>query len=399
MKDTAAAPSPADFVRAIAPITPETFFAEYFEKKHLVVRRQDPAYYADLLTVADIDRVLTQTMVGGDEMQLVKLGKALEADDYVMPSGFIDPVRVVRHFDEGSTMVLPGLQKRVPALAAYCRALETVFSCDLQTNIYFTPDNAQGFKTHYDSHDVIVLQVHGSKTWNIYESPLKLPLRSQAFKPEGFEAGALIDSFTLHAGDMAYVPRGVVHDARATDEISLHITTGLLAPRWIDLLVEAVSELALEDPAFRHSVPPGYANEGFERAEARTVFQNLLTRAMAGIDPDRTLDGFAHEYRRRRVPVVPGQLFQLFESEAIEPGTPVQRRPDLIYAIKVDGDEVALSVYGAEIVFPAHVEGALREALLLPDFVVGDLKADLDEAGQAVMMRRLVREGVFAIAG
>ncbi|MCW1404382.1 hypothetical protein OKA06_19595 [Novosphingobium sp. MW5] len=86
---------------------------------------------------------------------------------------------------------------------------------------------------------------------------------------------------------------------------------------------------------------------------------------MAGIDPDRTLDGFAHEYRRRRVPVVPGQLFQLFESEAIEPGTPVQRRPDLIYAIKVDGDEVALSVYGAEIVFPAHVEEALREALLL----------------------------------
>ncbi|MCL4675526.1 MAG: hypothetical protein KJZ59_05775, partial [Pararhodobacter sp.] len=77
----------------------------------------------------------------------------------------------------------------------FCRALESVLSCDLQTNIYLTPDNAQGFRTHYDSHDVIVLQTHGSKTWNIYESPLELPLRSQAFDPQGFTPGKIIDTF------------------------------------------------------------------------------------------------------------------------------------------------------------------------------------------------------------
>ncbi len=399
MKDNSRAPGPVDFAQAIAPITPEVFFAEYFEKKHLVVRRQDPGYYRDLLTVADIDRVLTTQMIPGEELQLVNNGRAIETPDYVMPSGFVDPVRVVRHFSEGSTAVLPGLQKRLPNLAAYCRALETVFCVDLQTNIYFTPDNAQGFRTHYDSHDVIVLQVHGSKTWKIYESPLELPLRSQAFSPEGFVPGKLIDTFVLHAGDMAYVPRGVVHDAIATEEISLHITTGLLTQTWLDLMVEAIAELALDDPAFRRAIPPGHANPGFDRTGARQTFRDLLARAADKIDPDRTLDGFAEEFRRRRGPVVPGQLFQLFGAEAIAPGTEVCRRPDLIHAISLRDDEVVLSVYGAEIAFPAHCEVSLRDALARPGFRVGDLAGDLDEEGQAVMLRRLVQEGVFYTPG
>jgi Cupin superfamily protein. len=398
MKDNQDPSTRVDFDRVIAPISRAEFFETYFEKKHLVIRRDNPDYYANLLRVADIDRVLTEQMVPGEELQLVRTGKGIPGEEYVTPSGLIDPVRVARFFDEGATIVLPGLQRRLAALAAYCRSMETVFNVDLQTNIYFTPEGSQGFKTHYDSHDVFVLQVAGSKTWNIYDSSaLELPLRTQAFQPEGFQAGALIDTFTLHAGDMCYVPRGVVHDARATEELSLHITTGLLTPRWIELIVDAVNQLALADPAFRRAIPPGHANDGFDRTEARQVFRDLLARAVEGIDPDRTLDYYAHDYRSRRVPVVPGQLFQTFDAGAVAPGTELVRRPDLIYAIGVVGEEVVLGVYGTEIAFPAHVEVSLRDALSRSTVIVGELEGDLDEAGQAVMLRRLVREGVFAL--
>ena len=399
MKDNQGAPTTVDFAHVIAPISPETFLAEYFEKKHLVIRRDDPLYFDGLLSVADIDRVLTQQMVPSDEMQMVRTGKGVSQDDYVTPSGLIDPVRVARIFGEGATIVLPALHKRVPSLAAYCRSLETVFNVDLQTNIYFTPEGAQGFKTHYDSHDVFVLQVAGSKTWNIYDSSaLELPLRSQAFQPDNFVAGALTDTFTLHAGDMCYVPRGVVHDARATDELSLHVTTGMLTPRWIELLIDAVNQLALSDPAFRHAIPPGHAMPGFDRTEARQTFRDLLLRAAETVDPDRTLDFYAHDYRSRRVPVVPGQLLQSLMAGDVVPGTELVRRPDLIYAVAVVGEEVVLGVYGTEVSFPAHVEPSLRDALSRSRVRVGELEGDLDDAGQAVLLRRLVREGVFSVA-
>ncbi len=403
MKDRSSAAPSMDFEAAIAPTTADAFFADIFEKTHLVIRRQDPAYYASLLTLADIDEVITRQILPSDELNMVNNGKAIEPEDYTVEAGHADPVRVAQHFAEGATVILPGLQRRLPQLAAFCRSLETVFSCDLQTNIYMTPGSAQGFKTHYDSHDVLVLQVHGSKTWRIYESDLQLPLRSQAFSPEGFVAGKVIDEFVLHAGDMAYVPRGVVHDARATDELSLHVTTGLLSTRWVDLLLDAVSDLAHKDVAFRYAVPPGIANNGAPRDELTQTFRDLLMRAASSIDPSGTLDAFSSTFRSRRVPLVPGQFLQRLDLDSIEPGAEVERRPDLIYALTTRGDgedqQVVLSVYDTEITFPAVAEATLREALTQKRVVVGELGGDIDDEGQAVLVRRLVREGVLFRVG
>ncbi|WP_417587441.1 cupin domain-containing protein [Pararhodobacter oceanensis] len=402
MTDTSGALGAMDFARAIAPMRPETFFDAYFEKRHLVIQREDPLYYADLLSIGDIDALLSTTQLPVGDLNMVNKGKGIEAEAISQLSGLIDPVRVAQQFAEGGTVVLPQLHRYIPKLARYCRALETVFSCDLQTNIYLTPDNAQGFKTHYDSHDVIVLQVHGSKTWNIYESPLELPLRSQAFEPEGFVPGKLIDSFVLHAGDMCYVPRGVVHDAIATDEVSLHITTGLLAPRWIDVLVEALVEEAQKDPALRGVVPPGYANDGFDMAPQVETFHALMARAMASIDPETTLEGFAHEFRRRRMPVVPGQFLQSAMAERITVGSVVARREDLIFKLRETGAgddaQIVLEIYGSEISFPAYCAEPLRDALTRDRFKVGDLAGDLDAEGQVVLVRRLVCEGVLFAA-
>ena len=121
----------------------------------------------------------------------------------------------------------------------------------------------------------------------------------------------------------------------------------------------------------------------------------MLSRAADGIDADAVLDGFAAEFRDRRVPVLPGQFLQHVASDGVAPGTRVAVRPHLISAIVVQGDEVVLSVYGTDISFPAHAEGALRAAIKGPGFVVGELDCDLDADGQAVLARRLVREGVL----
>jgi ribosomal protein L16 Arg81 hydroxylase len=398
--------SRTDFTRAIAPVLPETFFDSYFERRHLVVRRDDPHYFDSLLNLADIDAVLTGTMVPVEDMSMVNTGRPIEPARYTTATGHVDPVRASHEFAAGGTIILPALHRRLPALAAYCRSLETVFGCDLQTNIYFTPDNAQGFRTHYDMHDVIVLQVHGSKTWRIYQSALELPLHSQPFDPEGFVPGPVIDEFVLNAGDMCYVPRGLVHDAIATDQISLHITTGLLAHRWVDLLLEAVAEAAQRDLELRRSVPPGFASGSVALEGVVSAFRAMLDRAVAGIEPERTLKGFAADFRTRRAPVVPGHFLQHLAAGQVAPGVRVARRPDLIHTLQrlrtdeggTPRDEILLDIYGTEIGFPGHVEPALRDALGRTEaFRVGDLAGGLDEQGQAVLVRRLVREGVLLV--
>ncbi len=390
-----------DFDWAIAPLSRADFMAEHFERRHLVIHRNDPSYYSALLSLDDIDHVLSTQVLPTAELQLVNQSQPVDEEAYCLASGHVDPIRATQQFEAGATMILPALHRRLPGLAGFCRALEAVFNCDLQTNIYLTPADAQGFRTHYDSHDVLVLQCHGTKTWRIYDSALKLPLRSQAFEPQGFEPGAQIDEFVLQPGDMVYIPRGVAHDAIATDQVSLHVTTGILMHRWVDLLIELLGAEARRDPALRHALPPGYVGDAGARAAMADTARALLRRVADAADTGAMVDTFADAFRRRLQPVVPGHFGQAMAAGALAQGDRLGARPGLIWALRAEpgedgqGGQVVLQVHDGELAFPAAVEPSLRAALDSAGFAIGSLPGGLDAGGQLVLARRLLREGVL----
>ena len=255
-----------DLARLIHPASPEVFLASFFETEVLRVAREDRTYYRSLLRMEDVDRVLTTLHPSHPAVTVVNAAKEIDAADYTYPSGLIDAARLYRAYADGGTIVLHNLEGSLPSLMDLCRALESELSCRFQCNIYVTPGGAaQGLRTHYDSHDVFVLQIAGTKHWRIYDRPIERPLRGQAFDPREHAPGALTMEFDLHPGDLVYVPRGVMHDATSGAEDSCHITLGALPTSWADLLLEAVARVALEDPELRRSLPVGFARPNFDR--------------------------------------------------------------------------------------------------------------------------------------
>src|SRR5262245_13056466 len=261
----------------IDPISPEKFLSDYYERKPLLIEGRNPARFSPLLSVEAVDRYLATSTPSHPDVFLVDAARELKPADYAFPdSSRIDLPRVYQLFQSGATISLSQLHERVAPLAGLCRAMEQTFSSHFQTNIYLSPRNAQGFKTHYDSHDVFVLQVCGSKHWTLNDTLIELPLHGQGFEPEKHVAGAATRELTLHAGDMLYCPRGLFHSARSTDEVSLHITLGLMGKTWADVMVEAISEACLASPAFRANLPVGFANPGFDRVKAEDIFKGLV---------------------------------------------------------------------------------------------------------------------------
>ncbi|MGH9404277.1 MAG: cupin domain-containing protein, partial [Terriglobia bacterium] len=292
----------------IHPAPTQQFFASYWETQTLVVKRNQPHYYDSLLTLDAVDRALTTLDRKYPEVVLKNANLPVSENDYTLKDGSLDVARVYQLFQEGSTITLAFLDTVLPELNSFCRSLERELSFPMQANIYLTPPAGQGAKPHYDTHDVFVLQVSGSKQWTIYETPVELPLASQDFDSAIHPIGASTLEFELEAGDMAYIPRGAAHDARSTDMTSLHVTAGVLRYTWADLILEAVAGAALTDPAFRRSLPPGFARTDFDRSQAFEMFRELLRRVPAQANFDAALDRFVDEFIAACPPQLRGQM-------------------------------------------------------------------------------------------
>ncbi|MGH9342683.1 MAG: cupin domain-containing protein [Terriglobia bacterium] len=378
----------------LSPTPKQHFFETTWEKQPLVVNRNQPDYFGSLLSLDEVDRVLTTLDCQFPDVTLKNANREITARDYTVGGSALDVAKVYQLFAEGSTITLAFLDTVLPPLASFCRSLESEFSFPLQANIYLTPPGAQGAKPHYDTHDVFVLQITGSKKWTIYGTPVELPLPGQDFDSSIHEIGAPTLEFELEAGDVAYIPRGVAHDAHSTDTVSLHITAGVLRYTWADLLLELVASASLNDSAFRKSLPPGFARQDFDRAQARETLRTLLQRVPAGSNFDAVLDSFADEFISACPPLLRGQMAQMAALDHLTMDSVVGARPGVIFRLRADEKSVLVDCYGRRITFPPYAHEAVRFALATSRFRVRDLPGGLDDAGKLTLIRRLIREGL-----
>ena len=378
----------------IHPVRKELFFEEYWEKQPLVIKRSEPKYFGSLLSLDEVDRVLTTLDLRYPNVTLKNADRKITSEDYTVRGDSLDVAKVYQLFAEGSTITLAYLDTVVPALTSFCRSLESEFSFPFQANAYLTPAGAKGAKHHYDTHDVFVLQVVNSKQWTTYGTPIELPLSGQDFDSSVHERGASTLDFQLDAGDIAYIPRGVVHDARSGEDVSLHITAGILSYTWIDLLLELAADVSLNDPAFRKALPPGFARQEFDRGKAREIFRNLLEQLSAKSNFEATLDRFGDEFISACPPLLRGQMAQMAALNRLTMDSVVGARTNAVFHVRADAESTSVDCYGRKITFPLHAGEAVRFALSSSQFVVRELPGDLDAEGKLTLVRRLIREGL-----
>jgi len=365
----------------------EGFLAGAFEREPVIVHHDDPQRFRALLSIAAVDRKVAEQDLREGMLAMVDATRPVDISDFVASSGAIDRVAVARLYRRGATIILNQVHQSDIALAAFCRSVERVFSCHVQTNIYLTPPGSQGFHTHYDNHDVFVLQVEGEKTWRLYDRPVEAPYRGERFEPGRHPVGEPSHSFVLKAGDCAYVPRGLMHDASTSgDAASLHITCGLLVRTWADLVLEAISEVCVDDPAFRRSLPPGFANRDFDRTAAQDHFRALVADLPARARIDGALDLLTEQFIRSREPDVLGAI----EGGSRPPGRRYRARPSLWRLLDEEGG-LRLIAPGGDLTFSRAPRAVIERALSGDPFKPEDLGDDQADE----LIRRLTVAGLI----
>ena len=158
-------------------------------RQPLVVPRAEEGRFDDLLSVRDVERLITETALrtpGVPARQGRRDGVGLH-DRPLLAARRRSPAsptsrgcspssrRARRSSSRASTT--PGSRSRATA-----GELEAFLGHPAQANAYFTPRGSQGLPVHHDTHEVFSLQVAGEKRWLVYEPALELPLKDQRYQ-------------------------------------------------------------------------------------------------------------------------------------------------------------------------------------------------------------------------
>ena len=231
----------------LAPATLQTLLGEFELSRFLAeVYGQQPLHqpagnrptrFQSLIDWAGLERLLNMPGCWDDtRMRLVVDGRRIAPEHYCFALTGSEgdtrawrpqPERVMGAMQAGATLVLNGLDGLVPAIGQLAHQLESALSVRVQSNLYWSRRGHRGLALHYDIHDVLALQISGSKRWRLYAKRAQPGGKIPAERELRAQAGALTHEITLKPGDLLYLPAGVIHEAMAESDASLHLTLGL----------------------------------------------------------------------------------------------------------------------------------------------------------------------------
>lgn len=387
-----------DLEALLRPLGTEHFMAEYWESQPLLLKRGESTYYDSLLTLADLERLVSRGDARYPEIRLAKGGAFYTPEAYTYDVKYGDEVfrglsdleKIFTEYSSGATVTLPALHLGSAPLGRLCRRLEAQLDHSVHTNAYLTPANAAGFTPHYDTHEVLVLQIAGSKHWRIYPPPVELPHRSQQFSPERYAPPQVpLMEFDLAAGDLLYLPRGYVHTTATAERFSAHVTIGISVYTWIDMLSEWVQS-GLELPELRRALPAGFGHRPEARRELLQRLPGLIDRLTAALDAETVCERLAAKVRNAR-----SRAAMEFRADAsvVGPDSRLRVADGVEYRVFREQEGCVLQLAGRRVRLQASVGPVLEAMCRAQSFTPRSLPAEISVDARLTLSRYLVGLG------
>jgi ribosomal protein L16 Arg81 hydroxylase len=236
----------------------EVEFLELLRRRELVYRPGGKgSRYAPLLGWPALRRMIETGNYPNkrpDDIRVVKESSVAPADRWTT-NGKVDAAKLDQFLAAGFSVVILHLDEHVQTLAAACEEIRTrTLEGSFVGAVVTTGTGAGAFKIHYDPEDLVILQVEGTKRWQIFGPPVSNPLRRMPKQspPEGTEP---IFDEVLEPGDLLFVPAGNWHHCESGLSTSVHLGVFFLPPTaWHatnQLLQQFVSEELFRTPLTR----------------------------------------------------------------------------------------------------------------------------------------------------
>jgi ribosomal protein L16 Arg81 hydroxylase len=212
----------------LVPYSAEQFLTEYWTQKAIHIAANDSRKLHSFFSWSALNHLLNYHNLTEPDLRFSKEGQSLPNTHD--PQDWSDRLR------QGATLIVNGVHQRIPSVAKLAAELRDDIGCETHVNLYCSPADQRGFDCHYDTHDVLILQIEGEKKWFVYKATLPYPTAEMPSSKQDQPTESPYLECVLQAGDVLYIPRGHWHYAIACEQPSLHLTLGLECQTGLDWL-------------------------------------------------------------------------------------------------------------------------------------------------------------------
>lgn len=217
---------------------------------------------------------------------------AINPRSFTGAHGRADAAKLHKLYDAGHTIRVGNLQRIMPAMARVIRDIQSETGYSNYVHVFATPGRRQGLRHHWDQQMAVIVQVTGTKRWELWPPVVDAPMRShleswRVWRDEYLQTWLATGpdrTIDLRPGEAMLLPRGWVHNPyNADDEPSTHLTFAIRerTPYWI---AEHLISGTINDPAFRKVILPRTLHSE-ALPDVVTDTRNALVAYLQTIDP------------------------------------------------------------------------------------------------------------------
>lgn len=380
----------ADF---LSPLDLDVFLGEALTGGYRLVRHDRDATRARLLGDDP------QTLLGG----AVRLAPELtyHSANASGPPPSLEGVRDAADFrDRIATFHARNYSVRFPDLRpfsaevdALARALEMLLCQPVSASAFWSRGGMRA-PVHYDDHDLIVVQLHGTKRWYVATRPPELfnTWKGVSGNPPDLGAHDVVD---LAPGDLMYLPRGTFHTVDSDTE-SVHLALGFTPLTLREAIVAALDHLSDMNRPLRATVAGQMAGISAE-ALAPGVADALSQMVGAVRAP-----GFLQAALERRSSRAIGALDPLPRppaAPALGLDTPLRHAQGAFSHLGANAETIDVAYPGGHLYIHRGAQAAVMFITRTPSFRVRDLPGEIGDDVRLALVTRFVEVGFLELVG
>ena len=379
------------------PIKEEEFFSAYFEKRILHVSRNQSKYFNSILSFDDIDDFIASGELTYPFVVLKDVHEEYEFQPWSFkqsnfPSIPVDREQLYKQMQNGKTLILNSLHLKIPKLNHFVVSHSKNWNVKLLANIYITPAKKQGLDWHFDTHDVIILQIKGEKMWELIDKSPTLRDKKTKYDKQETKDFSKVKKVLLKEGDTLYLPRGIYHRAFSEENSSTHIALGIYTVKFNTIFEEFLAD-SYQQKEFRRSLI------GKEIPNNSEEILNEIKKYALNYFNSLKIEEVERVWSRARN-ILPnqaskGRLGRIINKISIGVDTEVYLNHEINYEFKEEGHFCVIILDGKELKYPSFIKQFLKSVLSYTPIKVGNILGEIPSPQKIQLVEKLLDEGLL----